>query len=113
MKLKVYNLVLLALYFLQIIMFMIFANGGFKAISAGIICIEAIGLVLSFRFEKRPKLFVVFLIFNIICLLINIIMTLVYMQALKQVPIAIVIITLIVTLAILVKIILDCCIKEK
>ena len=34
MKIKIYNLVLLAMYVVQIVLFIIFANGGFKAVSA-------------------------------------------------------------------------------
>ena len=73
MKIKIYNLVLLAMYVVQIVLFIIFANGGFKAVSA---------------------------------------MTLIYVPTTSQIPLAIFIITLLVTVTILVKIVLDLCIKK-
>lgn len=113
MKIRLYNYILLILYATQIIVFMIFARGGFKAISAGIICIEMGGLVLGLRVKRDSKLFIPFLIFNIVCLLINLAMTLVYMPTDKQIPVVIFIITLLVTLTLLIKIVLDCCIKKE
>ena len=109
MKIKIYNLVLLAMYVVQIVLFMIFANGGFKAVSAGI---ETIGLILSFRINRDSKLFIASLVFHILCLLVNLAMTLIYVPTTSQIPLAIFIITLLVTVTILVKIVLDLCIKK-
>ena len=102
MKIKIYNLVLLAMYVVQIVLFIIFANGGFKAVSAGIICVETIGLILSFRINRDSKLFIASLVFHI----------LIYVPTTSQIPLAIFIITLLVTVTILVKIVLDLCIKK-
>ena len=93
MKIKIYNLVLLAMYVVQIVLFMIFANGGFKAVSAGIICVETIGLILSFRINRDSKLFIASLVFHILCLLVNLAMTLIYVPTTSQIPLAIFIIT--------------------
>ena len=112
MKIKIYNLVLLAMYVVQIVLFMIFANGGFKAVSAGIVCVETIGLILSFRINRDSKLFIASLVFHILCLLVNLAMTLIYVPTTSQIPLAIFIITLLVTVTILVKIVLDLCIKK-
>lgn len=112
MKIKIYNLVLLAMYVVQIVLFIIFANGGFKAVSAGIICVETIGLILSFRINRDSKLFIASLVFHISCLLVNLAMTLIYVPTTSQIPLAIFIITLLVTVTILVKIVLDLCIKK-
>ena len=105
MKIKIYNLVLLAMYVVQIVLFMIFANGG-------IICVETIGLILSFRINRDSKLFIASLVFHILCLLVKLAMTLIYVPTTSQIPLAIFIITLLVTVTILVKIVLDLCIKK-
>lgn len=114
MKVKIQNITLLILYISQAIIFLVHGIEGGKAVGAGLACVEAIILLFSSRSFKGTVFFKIFFGLNIGCLLINLMMTLIYMPPMKNgLPLSIFIVSLLITLNLIVKLVLDIIIKEE